>query len=62
MECGYEESLVIRTRRALQLGNERWRGEKYAGYPVNQVEALTGVVGRTASTHFGGISIWATRP
>ena len=37
MEVGFEESLIVRTRRALQIGHERWRGERYAGYPANQV-------------------------
>ena len=41
MEVGFEESLVARTRRALQIGHERWRGERYAGYPTNQVGMWT---------------------
>jgi len=41
MEVGFEESLVARTRRALGIGNERWRGERYAGYPTNQVGIWT---------------------
>jgi hypothetical protein len=41
MEVGFEESLIARTRRALQIGHERWRGERYAGYPTNQVGMWT---------------------
>jgi len=41
MEVGYEESLIARTRRALQMGNERWRYERYPAYPVNQVGIWT---------------------
>ena len=41
MECGFDESLVIRLRRMLQIGNERWRGEHYPGYPANQVGCWT---------------------
>lgn len=43
MEVGFEESLIARTRRALQIGHQRWRGERYAGYPVNQVGLWTAV-------------------
>ena len=41
MEVGFEESLIARTRRALQIGHERWRGERYEGYPTNQVGIWT---------------------
>ena len=41
MEVGFEESLIARTRRALEIGNGRWRGERYAGYPTNQVGIWT---------------------
>lgn len=37
MEAGFEESIMVRTRRALQIGLDRWRGERYPGYPTNQV-------------------------
>lgn len=50
MEVGFEESLIARTRRALQIGHERWRGERYAGYPTNQVGIWTLVV----------VSAWGT--
>ncbi len=50
MEVGYEESLIARTRRALQIGHERWRGERYQGYPTNQVGIWTLV----------GVSAWGT--
>jgi Zinc carboxypeptidase len=41
MEVGYEESLIARTKRALQMGHERWRYERYPAYPVNQVGIWT---------------------
>lgn len=41
IEAGFEESIVARTRRALQLGQERYRGERYPGYPTNQVGCWT---------------------
>lgn len=41
MECGSEERLIAATKRALQVGHERWRYERYEGYPVNQVGAWT---------------------
>ena len=37
METGFEESAIARLRRLLQIGNDTWRGERYHGYPVNQV-------------------------
>lgn len=50
MEVGFEESLVARARRALQIGHERWRGERYPGYPTHQVGIWTLV----------GVSAWGT--
>ena len=41
MEVGYEESLIARTKRALRMGNERWRYDRYPAYPVNQVGIWT---------------------
>ena len=41
LESGFEESTAVRLRRALQIGHERWRGERYAGYPANQVGCWT---------------------
>jgi len=41
MESGYDESAVARIRKMLELGNEVWRGERYAGYPVSQVGCWT---------------------
>jgi hypothetical protein len=40
-ESGFEESTIVRLRRLLRIGNERWRGERYRGYPVNQVACWT---------------------
>ena len=52
-ESGFEESTVVRLRRLLQIGNERWRGERYRGYPTNQVACWTSMAlsawGTTAS-------------
>lgn len=39
LESGYDESTVVRLRRCLELGTERWRGELYPGYPTWQVGA-----------------------
>lgn len=41
MEGGFEESIVIRLKRLLEIGNVKWRGEYYAGYPANQVACWT---------------------
>jgi len=41
MESGFEQSTVVRLRRLLRIGNERWRGERYRGYPTNQVACWT---------------------
>ncbi len=41
IEAGFEESTAIRLRRLLEIGNAVWRGERYAGYPVNQVGCWT---------------------
>jgi hypothetical protein len=53
MESGFEESTFVRVRRLLEIGNEVWRGERYAGYPTNQVGCWTSMAivawGATAS-------------
>jgi hypothetical protein len=41
IESGFEESTVVRVRRLLELGGEVWRGERYPGYPTNQVGCWT---------------------
>ena len=41
MEGGFEESIVIRLKRLLEIGNEKWRGECYPGYPANQIACWT---------------------
>jgi hypothetical protein len=41
MEAGFEESIVVRLRRLLDLGHDVWRGERYPGYPSNQVGCWT---------------------
>ena len=41
IESGFEESTIVRVRRLLELGGEVWRGERYAGYPTNQVGCWT---------------------
>jgi hypothetical protein len=50
MECGFEESLIVRAKRALQVGQERWRFSLYEAYPVNQVGLWT----------LAAISAWGT--
>jgi hypothetical protein len=53
IESGFEESIVVRLRRLLEIGGEVWRGERYAGYPTNQVGCWTSMAvsawGTTAS-------------
>jgi hypothetical protein len=41
IEAGFEESIIVRLRRLLEIGGEVWRGERYAGYPANQVGCWT---------------------
>ena len=37
METGFEQSAHVRLCRLLEIGNTVWRGERYPGYPVNQL-------------------------
>lgn len=41
VESGFDESTVVRIRKLLELGNDVWRGERYPGYPTNQVGCWT---------------------
>lgn len=36
-EVGWDESTLLRSRRLLQIGNETWPGEYYAGYPTRVI-------------------------
>ena len=51
-EIGWDRSGVLRHRRLLQIGNERWPGEYYAGYPTRVIlgntHARLTAYGRTA--------------
>jgi len=40
-ECMWPRSGMVRHRRLLQLGNERWPGEQYSGYPTRVVMVTT---------------------
>lgn len=67
METGSEESLMVRTKRALQIGHERARYERYEGYPVNQVGIHTlltvAACGRTASERRKSrVELWQKLP
>lgn len=67
METGSEESLMVRTKRALQIGNERARYERYDGYPVNQVAIHTllavAAYGRNASERRKSrVELWQKLP
>ncbi len=67
MEVGYEESLIARAKRALQIGHERGRYERYEGYPVNQIANHTLVAvaayGRTASERRQSrVELWQKLP
>ena len=52
-EVGWERSGVLRHRRLLQIGNERWPGEYYPGYPTRVIlgntHARLTAYGRTAA-------------
>jgi len=52
-EVGWERSGVLRHRRLLQIGNERWPGEYYPGYPtriiLGNTHARITAYGRTAA-------------
>jgi hypothetical protein len=41
METGFEQSALARLRKLLEIGNSTWRGERYPGFPVNQVGCWT---------------------
>lgn len=67
METGSEESLVIRAKRALQIGHERARYERYESYPVNQVGIHTllsvAAYGRTAAERRRSrVELWQKLP
>jgi hypothetical protein len=64
METGFEESAVTRLRRLLQIGNSTWRGERYSGYPVNQVGCWGSMAlsawGRTAAERRASrVELWS---
>lgn len=62
MEIGFEHSALVRLQRLLQIGNETWRGERYPGYPVNQVGCWTSMAvaawGRTAEQRRASRASW----
>jgi hypothetical protein len=67
METGSEDSLVVRTKRALQIGHERARYERYEGYPVNQLGIHTlltvAAYGRTAAERRRSrVELWQKLP
>lgn len=67
MEIGSEESLITRARRALQLGHERARYERYESYPVNQIGIHTLLTvsawGRTATERRRSrVELWQKLP
>jgi len=41
-EVGWEASGVARLKGLLKIGNSRWQGEPYEGYPVDRVKAFIG--------------------
>ncbi|MCA9042183.1 MAG: hypothetical protein KDA65_17655 [Planctomycetaceae bacterium] len=41
-EVGWEESGLLRLQEVLKIGNDRWQGEPYPGYPVNRVKNFIG--------------------
>jgi hypothetical protein len=41
LEAGFEESTLVRIKRLLEIGGQTWRGERYPGYPADQVGCWT---------------------
>jgi len=67
IETGSEESVVVRGKRALQIGHERARYERYEGYPVNQIGIHTllsvAAYGRDASERRRSrVELWQKLP
>ena len=42
LEVGWEQSGVARLQGLLRIGNTRWQGEPYEGYPVDRVKSFIG--------------------
>ncbi len=67
METGFEQSGVARLRKLLELGMQTWRGERYPGYPSNQVGCWTSMAvsawGATAKDRRASrIELWKKVP
>lgn len=52
LEVGWEQSGLARLQALMKIGNERWKGEYFNGYPVNRVQGYIG--------HF--VTAWGTTP
>ncbi|MCA9020590.1 MAG: hypothetical protein KDA74_10635, partial [Planctomycetaceae bacterium] len=52
LEVGWEQSGLARLQALMKIGNDRWKGEYFTGYPVNRVQGYIG--------HF--VTAWGTTP
>ncbi|QDT90509.1 M14 family zinc carboxypeptidase [Gimesia algae] len=52
LEVGWEQSGLARLQALMNIGNDRWNGEYFTGYPVNRVQGYIG--------HF--VTAWGTTP
>ncbi|MFH1301894.1 MAG: M14 family zinc carboxypeptidase [Planctomycetota bacterium] len=52
LEVGWEQSGVARLKALMNIGNTKWKGEYFPGYPVNRMQGYIG--------HF--VSAWGTTP
>ncbi|QDV49420.1 M14 family zinc carboxypeptidase [Gimesia fumaroli] len=50
LEVGWEQSGVARLKALMNIGNKKWKGEYFPGYPVNRLQGYIG--------HF--VSAWGT--
>lgn len=67
IESGSSQSTVSRLRAALQVGQQRWRYERYVGYPVNQIAIWTPIAvsawGTTAAERRRSrVELWQKNP
>lgn len=62
-ECAWEKSALARQRRLLQIGNDIWPGERYAGYPTrvmlkNSFHLITAYGQTAAQRRKSRVELW----
>jgi hypothetical protein len=62
-ECAWEKSALVRQRRLLQIGNDVWAGERYAGYPTrvmlqNSFHLVTAYGQNAAQRRKSRVELW----